>query len=46
MTREQYEKLKEYIKYLAGLANNKSALGTKELEKELDNLMFPEGNKG
>lgn len=53
MTKEQYEKLKEYI-YLLVLAqiNNKTEKewsfhnGRKsKCEKELDKLMFPEGEK-
>lgn len=52
MTREQYEKFKSFIRaeMLAMLARN-DGIGAKgcttvakEIEKELDKLMFPEGN--
>lgn len=56
MTREQYEKLKEYIEAVADLKvaelkNILHGVGYKWIydykqlkEKELDKLMFPEGN--
>jgi len=39
MTREQYEKLKEWVRYCTIPAQYRTVQGAKETEKELDKLM-------